>query len=96
MVVLLQDMPDTNSSVTSLYLEVCVLIVGKSLGKSPYICIPFVVQVLAVLCTPSLLQASNSSTYVQDAFQLLLPVLKLIQIQQLSSEVPQPNVLSRT
>ncbi len=35
MVVLLQDMPDTNSSVTSLYLEVCGANSGEVPGKVP-------------------------------------------------------------
>ncbi len=64
---------------------------GEVPGKVPIVCIH-----LWYTPVTTSLQASNSSTYVQDAFQLLLPVLKLIQIQQLSSEVPQPNVLSRT
>ncbi|XP_038651727.1 protein FAM114A2 [Scyliorhinus canicula] len=39
------------------------------------------VEVLNPLITGVFLEASNSATYVQDAFQLLLPVLQISQIQ---------------
>jgi hypothetical protein len=41
------------------------------------------------------LQASNSGSYVQDAFQLLLPVLKDMLMQQWLAEEPSANVLTR-
>lgn len=42
------------------------------------------------------LESSNSGSYVQDAFQLLLPVLKLLLVQQLQvAEPAPPGVLSR-
>ncbi|XP_078407022.1 protein FAM114A2-like isoform X2 [Cetorhinus maximus] len=39
------------------------------------------VEVLNPLITGVFLEASNSATYIQDAFQLLLPVLQMSQIQ---------------
>ncbi|XP_078087044.1 protein FAM114A2-like isoform X2 [Mustelus asterias] len=39
------------------------------------------VEVLNPLITGVFLEASNSATYIQDAFQLLLPVLQIAQIQ---------------
>ncbi|XP_072368445.1 protein FAM114A2 [Scyliorhinus torazame] len=39
------------------------------------------VEVLNPLITGVFLEASNSATYVQDAFQLLLPILQISQIQ---------------
>jgi len=42
------------------------------------------------------MQASNSSSYVQDAFQLLCPVLQFTALQQSLSQEPPANVHIRS
>ena len=78
-----QNLNDTNSSVTSLYLEVGVA-GSEHAGGSPSLHITFFS-----------LQSSNSGSYVQDAFQLLIPVLKFTLVQQSLSDEPPTSVMSR-
>lgn len=97
-----QATEDINSTITSLYLEVslatcmtsCDVVMGKYHGVFPSYPLYYSCQDVHLFSFP--IQSSNSVSYVQDALQLLKPVLQYTVLQEVALQQPGPNVHSRS
>lgn len=55
-----------------------------------------IIMLAVIYCCVYYMQASNSCSYVQDAFQLLCPVLQFKRIQESCVSEPSVNVHARS